>query len=222
MGSPLWVSQTRSAWFGSFLSMMPCTLTYKANDGLPSHARSGVNQRRRFSAFIRRGNDGRSIGDLPFSHGPNIFCDWIGHCGWIGRGCSSHCPGESDSRPCRTSAFSFESVAAKQRDWHRIGPISESAGTCDVGVRRDVERHGHGPLGCFILGSGRHSRISFGHEENVESGLVQRTSRRRGGVGSDGGWSANSSSAQTLCFGGTFLPSGILRLFRAVPRGGCS
>src|SRR5215470_9707047 len=109
--SPLWVFQTRSDWFGSFLSMMPCTPTHKANDDLPVHARSGANQRCRFYAFIGRGNDGRAAGDLPLSHGPDIFCDWVGHSGWIGGNRSSDGLGESDSRPSRTSVFLSRLVA---------------------------------------------------------------------------------------------------------------
>ena len=49
--SPLWVSRTRERLVScSFLSMMLYTLTSKAGDDIPSHARFGANQRSWFSA----------------------------------------------------------------------------------------------------------------------------------------------------------------------------
>src|SRR5215469_5153926 len=192
--------------------MMPCTLISKFEDDFPSQARSGADQCSRFSAILRCGFDGRCLGHLPLSYGLNVSCNRVRHCRWIGRSRSGYGLGESDCRPGGTSVISSLSVASKRRGRNRPCHISESAGTCDIGLRRHAERYGHGPLGCLSAGSSHHSGFGLGYKEDVEPSVVQRTSRRRRSVWSDGGSSANSSSAPSFGVGSTFLPPCLLWL----------
>jgi len=148
--------------------MMLYTLTCKVGDDLPSQARFGANQRSWLSTFLRRGADGRCIGSLPLSHGPNVSCDRTGHCGLISRSGSGHILGEFGSRQGWTSVFSHHSVAAKRRGWHRIGGISEPACTCHIVLRWNAERHRHGSFRCLGVGFKRSFPDYF------------RTSRERG------------------------------------------
>src|SRR5215470_20377503 len=85
-GSLRWASRTKSDSLVSSLSMMPCTPTFKAkNSEVASPTRLDVDQRRRFSAFIRRGLDGRCIRNLPLSHRTDVLRNRLGHSGGFGR-----------------------------------------------------------------------------------------------------------------------------------------